>query len=108
VSTLSDLDGADATRLTPPPAEANDERDEVRRTLRTIVLAAVIVLVAIGLIVWATAPLRQINHLYATPTLPLAVADAKDAAAKAAAAAQRAQEAADRARAVTASRAADQ
>jgi hypothetical protein len=107
VSTLSDLDGAGANRTTPPPAEETDETLAVRRTLRTVVVATIVAFIAIAVVVWATAPLRQANHLYATPSTPLAIADAKASAAKAAAAAQRAQAAADRAKAAAASKAAE-
>lgn len=76
-----------------------------RSTLMIIVAAAVVALVALGLLGRVIAQHRQADHLYATPTTPLAVADAKLSAAKAAAAAQRAQRAAEHAKAVAAAKA---
>jgi hypothetical protein len=77
-----------------------------RSTVSIIAVAAVVILVGLGLLGRVISEHHQANSLYATPSTPLAVADANASAEKATAAAQRAQLAADRAKASAASKAA--
>jgi hypothetical protein len=85
---------------------ANGQGAVVRRRFWIIVLAMLVVLGAVGLVTHVIVRHRQADRIYATPTLPLAVTDANDAAAKAAASAKSAQRSAARAKAAAANKAA--
>lgn len=104
MDTPVDLNAIPATDAVPPAAEPVRAPAISRSTLWVIVLATVVILVGLGVLGRAIATHHQANSLYAAPSTPLAVADAKESAANAAAAAQRAQLAAGRAKAAAASK----
>jgi hypothetical protein len=106
LDTPADLNAIPAPDAVPPLAEPVRAPAISRSTLWVIVLATVVILVGLGVLGRVIATHHQVNSLYATPSAPLAIADAKDAAAKASAAARRAQLAADRAKAAVATKAA--
>ena len=107
MDTPADLNAIPAAEAAPPAIEPARGPTLSRSNLLIIVSAAVIILVGLGLLGRVIAEHHQVNSLYAAPSTPLAVADAKDSAAKAAAAAERAQLAADRAKAAAATKAAE-
>jgi len=106
LDTPADLNAIPAADAAPPLAEPVRAPPISRSTVSIIAVAAVVILVGLGLLGRVIATHRQADHLYAAPSTPLAVADAKISAEKAAAAAQRAQLAAERAKAATANKAA--
>ena len=106
MDTPADLNLIPPTDAAPPVAEPVRAPAISRSTVWVVILAAVVILVGLGVLGRVIASHHQADSLYAAPSTPLAVADAKVSAEKAAASAEHAQLAADRARDAAARKAA--